>query len=65
MKEEVAAEPKDFLYVNDHDIREQLWQIWQSHQWLFDLAIVHLSFVKADSAVKHKILSLQWSESIP
>ena len=25
MKEEATAELKDFLYVNDHNIREQLW----------------------------------------
>ena len=65
MKEEAAVEPKDFLYVNDHDIREQLWWFWQHHQWLFDSAIAYLSFVKADSAVKCEIFSLHWSQSVP
>ena len=60
MKGEVAVEPKDFLYLNDYNIREELWQIWWSHQWLFDPAIEHLSLVKGDSAVKCKIFSLHW-----
>ena len=58
-------ELKDFLYINDHNIREQLWWIWQSHWWLFDPAIVYLSFMKVDSAVKCKIFSLHWSQSVP
>ena len=65
MKEEAAVELKDFLCVNDYDIWEQLWQIWQYYQWWFHSAIVYSSFVKVDSAVKCIILSLQWWQSVP
>ena len=65
MKEEAAAELKDFLCINDHGIREQLLWIQWYHQWWFHSAIAYSSFVKADLAVKHIILSLQWWQSVP
>ena len=65
MKEEAAADLKDFLCINNFDIREQLLWIQWYHQWWFHSVIAYLSFVKADSAVKRKIFSLQQWQSIP